>query len=296
MNQENEIAPSLTETQVKSISDRKRAANRQNARRSTGPKTEAGKGRSRWNAIKHALLLKAPANHWPYITDGAGPFEELAEGLIVHFAPVGPIEAMLVEQIAQGCWRQHRFQRAENAGIRLALIDECVLERRRNEVFKAEEGPDTRAIYERARQSVDRLGYVEADLQGLVLQKLFLECYKEGFVTANKKALDLLRSEESSHCSTDLKIQVKRARSKLLRELEKCEDLALTYDRKLENIQGEDRRARFEQHLALPESMDKFLRYETTNQRQLHRNLEKLERIQLLRRGDLVAPTRTLGT
>ena len=100
MNQENEIAPSLTDTQVRSISDRKRAANRQNARHSTGPKTEAGKGRSRWNAIKHALLLKAPANHWPYITDGAGPFEEPVEALIVHFAPVGPIEAMLVEQIA----------------------------------------------------------------------------------------------------------------------------------------------------------------------------------------------------
>ena len=129
-----------------------------------------------------------------------------------------------------------------------------------------------------------------------MLQKLFLECYKEAFVAANKKALELLRSEESSQCSPDLKIQMKRARSKLLRELDKCEDLALTYDRKLENIQGEDRRARFEQHLALRGSMGTFLRYGTTNQRQLYRALKELERIQLLRRGDRVAPRQTLGT
>jgi hypothetical protein len=296
MNQENEIAPSLTEIQVKSISDRKRIANRQNARRSTGPRTEAGKGRSRWNAIKHGLLLKVPANHWPYVTDGPEPFQELVKSLIVHFAPVGPIEGMLVEHIAQCYWRQHRFQRAENATIRLALINESLLEARGDKVFKTEEGADTQAIYEKARQSIDTLGYVEADLQGLVLEKLFLDDCREKFVAANKKALELVRSEESSQCSPELKIQMKRARSKLLRKLEECEDQALARDRRLNNIQQENRKARFEQHLALPGSMDTFLRYETANQRQLYRALEELERIQLSRRGDLVAPTRRLGT
>jgi hypothetical protein len=90
MNQENEITASSTETQVKSISERKRFANSQNARLSTGPRTEAGKGRSRWNAIKHGLLVKdVPANHWPYFDDDLGSFQLLMENLVDHFDPVG---------------------------------------------------------------------------------------------------------------------------------------------------------------------------------------------------------------
>jgi hypothetical protein len=127
MNQENEITASLTETQASAISERKRVANRQNARRSTGPRTEAGKGRSRWNAIKHGLLVKdVPANHWPYFCDDPGPFQLLMEALFDHFDPVGPVEGMLVERIGQCYWRSHRFQLVENATIRLDLVRESL--------------------------------------------------------------------------------------------------------------------------------------------------------------------------
>ena len=127
MNQENEITASLTETQARAISERKRVANRQNARRSTGPRTEAGKGRSRWNAIKHGLLVKEiPANHWPYFCDDPGPFQQLMEALVDHFDPVGPVEGMLVERIGQCYWRSHRFQLVENATIRLDLVRESL--------------------------------------------------------------------------------------------------------------------------------------------------------------------------
>jgi hypothetical protein len=127
MNQENEITASSTETQVKSISERKRFANRQNARLSTGPRTEAGKRRSRWNAIKHGLLVKdVPANHWPYFYDDLGSFQLLMEDLVDHFDPVGPVEGMLVERIGQCYWRSHRFQLVENATIRLDLVRESL--------------------------------------------------------------------------------------------------------------------------------------------------------------------------
>jgi len=58
MKQKDGIVATSTETKVNTTSERKRAANRQNAIRSTGPKSEAGKGRSRWNALKHGLLVK----------------------------------------------------------------------------------------------------------------------------------------------------------------------------------------------------------------------------------------------
>jgi hypothetical protein len=41
------------------ISERKLLANRANAKRSTGPRTEAGKAASRRNALKHGILSRA---------------------------------------------------------------------------------------------------------------------------------------------------------------------------------------------------------------------------------------------
>jgi hypothetical protein len=43
------------------VSSTRLAANRANAKRSTGPRTEAGKSRSRLNALKHGLALAASA-------------------------------------------------------------------------------------------------------------------------------------------------------------------------------------------------------------------------------------------
>jgi hypothetical protein len=42
-------------------SSRKRAANQQNAQRSTGPRTPRGKAQSQLNALKHGLAIPAAA-------------------------------------------------------------------------------------------------------------------------------------------------------------------------------------------------------------------------------------------
>ncbi len=47
---------------LKAISERRLRANRANAQRSTGPKTAAGKARSRANAVKHGLSARALRN------------------------------------------------------------------------------------------------------------------------------------------------------------------------------------------------------------------------------------------
>ena len=84
----------------KQTSPKKLAANRANAQHSTGPKTEEGKTKSKFNAVKHGLT----ARHFPSIIqkDSAEwqQFNELHASMADHFQPVGPIEELLVEKIA----------------------------------------------------------------------------------------------------------------------------------------------------------------------------------------------------
>jgi hypothetical protein len=100
------------------ISLKRVEANRRNAQLSTGPRTEEGKARSRYNALKHGVLASALL-----ITEGAaaeysGVFQELLDGLRQDLAPVGMLEEILVEKIAVCCWRQRRALQCEAAIVR----------------------------------------------------------------------------------------------------------------------------------------------------------------------------------
>ena len=104
-----------------SISPKKLEANRRNAQRSTGPKTEEGKSQSRRNALKHGILASALL-----ITEGQGgedptELDELLGALSGDLAPVGRLEEMLVEKIAVCWWRQKRALRCEAGMIRVSM-------------------------------------------------------------------------------------------------------------------------------------------------------------------------------
>jgi hypothetical protein len=93
-------------------SDRKAKANRQNALKSTGPKTPEGKVAVRHNALKHGLLAEEVLL--------PGEDEEALRGLSEHLRaelqPVGYLEDLLVERIIAAYWRLRRLGRVE-AGI-----------------------------------------------------------------------------------------------------------------------------------------------------------------------------------
>jgi hypothetical protein len=96
------------------------AANRANARRSTGPRTPEGKAASSRNALTHGahaaddtILATAPDT---YLDD-----------FRAHFQPVGVLEAHLVDHLAVLASRRERLQRAMDALLELnerhALIE-----------------------------------------------------------------------------------------------------------------------------------------------------------------------------
>jgi hypothetical protein len=73
------------------------AANRANAQRSTGPRTEEGKAKIRQNALRHGLCSAVPL-----MSDETNEeVQELLDALREEFLPVGPNEEILVYKMAE---------------------------------------------------------------------------------------------------------------------------------------------------------------------------------------------------
>ena len=101
------------------ISEAMRAANRANARRSTGPRTEAGKAAARLNALKHGLAGKAVL--LPH--EDEAEFAALGADLAARFAPESDMEREAVREMAGALWRLGRVAQAEVAAL-LANADD----------------------------------------------------------------------------------------------------------------------------------------------------------------------------
>jgi hypothetical protein len=84
-------------------------ANRANARRSSGPKTPAGKARSSMNAVKHGLTAKMIVIG----DEDPAQFELLRKALEARYEPSSLIERELVERLAGIIWRLRRIPRFE---------------------------------------------------------------------------------------------------------------------------------------------------------------------------------------
>jgi hypothetical protein len=94
-------------------SDRKITANRANASHSTGPRSSAGKAKSRLNALKHGLRAEQ------VVIPGEDPraFEAECAAWSADWQPRSHTRAILVERAAATSWRLRRCVRIE--GMRL---------------------------------------------------------------------------------------------------------------------------------------------------------------------------------
>jgi hypothetical protein len=89
---------------MSSISDRRLAANRANAKKSTGPRTPQGKARSRMNGLKHGLFASKLA--LPDDTpDVAAELAAIRRGLLAQVGHAGPVERLLVETVIAAYYR-----------------------------------------------------------------------------------------------------------------------------------------------------------------------------------------------
>ena len=85
-------------------------ANRLNALKSTGAKTQKGKAIVSQNALKHGLS----ARHDVVITENQEDFDLHRDSLLEELAPQTPMESMLTDRIISLSWRLKRADRIQN--------------------------------------------------------------------------------------------------------------------------------------------------------------------------------------
>ena len=108
----------------KRVTKKQLQANRENARRSTGPRSPEGKARAARNALKHGLLARQVVIVGSDGAENPADFDALVADLCHELQPRGVVEEMLVARLAAAYWRLRRAHRFELGAIREAL-DDC---------------------------------------------------------------------------------------------------------------------------------------------------------------------------
>ena len=99
------------------ISDRKLAANRENAKKSTGPRSAKGKARASLNALVHGIFAKHSVLTDPPLMENVTQFLSLLQSDRAQFNPIGVLEDAIVQQIADVKWKQSRLARYEAGAV-----------------------------------------------------------------------------------------------------------------------------------------------------------------------------------
>ena len=119
------------------------AANRRNAKKSTGPRTLKGKAKSSGNALKHGIL----AEHTVGPGESRERFEAFRGRIVGSLQPVEGIEALLASRVVDCAWRLRRVLRFQHKTLDRTL-DELVAEA----VEQAERAEFTQRVDERVKK------------------------------------------------------------------------------------------------------------------------------------------------
>jgi hypothetical protein len=303
----NGSARSAKANRLATISERKLQANRKNAKRSSGPKTERGKRFSRRNSFKHGFCL----SHLEMI-----PYKENSEGLHKLIAqvrdelqPVGILEEAEVERVAICLWKRVRTWTYENAHIRgreehvLKLVRDSGRPQRISEIDQI-----TMSLLKSAEREVASTGQLSPDSQTKIFDAdpTFRELWPE----FEETALEIVSEQEQKFATTAQKAGttrlLERAPSDTVDEpgverdhtrlvalntircaicfmQEAWKSIDMVSERILKNEFGQT---------AIPcgDRVETMIRYNEANERDLNRALDRLERLQRRRKGELFLP------
>src|SRR5829696_3739976 len=267
-----------------SISEERLAANRANAQKSTGPKTREGRAASRMNALKHGLLSQEVLICSPHRYESEAELFALHDRFWNELQPMGPLELMLCDQIVTTHWRLRRVLAAESAEMALSLRRGRSQFNRQADSRSVQVGSKTYELTPPWEETAE--GCQKARRQ---LRQIASAVQRKGGVTEGilgDKSISLLTV---------------------------VQDLRALLNRRMANPDGVEEKAWAEQHLTevmdyldnkiremalleethyaaalMPDAevLEKFGRYETMLNRQLHRAITQLTKLQKERRKE----------
>jgi hypothetical protein len=276
------------------------AANRLNAQKSTGPRTDAGKAVSSRNAVKHTALAKALLVTSQSHQESSSEFSALCDEYHTSLEPVGPLEEMLVDRIVTAVWRMRRVRHAESGEIALNLersdkksdepnpvpiLLQAAEVTNREDVLKAldKSVPGCEFILARltdALAAVRRDGRLTSDTVNR-----FNSSFRGRAKTLTAPLLEMAVALESNPAKLDPAILLRNHQTGVLefldRQIQYFEEIMAT------RRSDPDASTRARQDAALlptGQALERILRYETVLERQIFRSMEQLEKLQSRRR------------
>lgn len=287
------------------VPSKRTIANRQNAQKSTGPRTPRGKSSSKRNATTHGLLSNEIYLAHHNNPEALNQFRVTLADLQKTFAPSTPLEAMLVERMAVAWWRLGRVLAFELREARRAVkVASMQLPER------AQEPANYDLLFDLLREDPE----YTANLLGKaleILQYCLKEATEKGYL--NEFCLNELKSVPGgifTRCLSLLSLSesdkqplvivtygpegpapagsAENKAAQLLAEewtnLLRWSDIC-AFVRRVPELQAALRRP----DLPSKEVIDRILRYETSIERQFYRAMDQLEHLQRRRQGEFVS-------
>lgn len=293
----------------------RRAANRKNALKSTGPKTPFGKAVSSRNAVKHGIFAVAPILSG---IENRDDWEKHRDGVLKSITPVGYLEELLTMRLALLSWRLWRVVRYEAEVSNAALArTEADMDEREEDGYQKPPEPAT------AREKAQSASVVIKTLKKLSGSPDEKSIDRESAVTTlwalsrelpdNSGSLSVpgIPDEDAEFDAFDqwtagllrkaTEVYAAAARVTVEALLYKC--ISSAYRNCIEADEEErdlvERRRRWKllldrencsRTLLEPEILDKVARYESGLERSFFRTLHEIQRMQAARTGAVVSP------
>jgi hypothetical protein len=296
------------------VSKKQLAANQNNAEKSTGPKTKAGKLAVAANGIAHGIYTISPVVAG---VESVRDWHDYHTEMMASLAPVGMLEITLAERITLSGWRLRRVARYESERIRSeqdAGKDEVGSRLRLNLYREGDPADEIEKVvrrikwYERCWRCAKLLAEGKDDVQvdmGDAKELLVYLEYKEEERYAEAHEYDRVQDdfEKSERLEDPERWTIGSLRQRvqhLAENLGMSDDsvhslqieISQDYSTASMSVKLAKRRlkeSRRERLLPDEKALEKVMRYESHLSRLLHRDLHELQRLQAPRKGQPVA-------
>jgi hypothetical protein len=301
---ENKMKDELTaSTTVAEANGSRAVANRNNAMKSTGPKSAEGKAVVATNGIGHGIYALCPVIEG---VESAADWKRYRKAMLASLLPVGMVEVTLAERIILNAWRQQRVIRYETEQIRAEqregpeqIGSRYDLRGRDEASAEVEELLSEPEWREREWNGLKEFAGADENvslvwedaynlLGGAHLQLGLFEGFDEYWQRLSQPevwTVGLVRQ-----LLGDLAKKSGQALGELMDAMIEQAGLEFARSSQLARKLKQDLDAHRREHLLPHEgTLEKIMRYEAHLSRQLHRDLHELQRLQAMRHGLAVA-------